>query len=152
MKKLFLAAAIGFCVASPADALDNSATVKVTPLLKTTASWDGRPIVYPQGQAEITALIVEIAAGAQTGWHEHPVPSFAYVLEGTLEVTRSTGETKLLRSGDVLPEVVNTLHNGRALEGKSVKLLVFYTGVVDGKISTAHPQFSPPASSVPALR
>jgi quercetin dioxygenase-like cupin family protein len=100
----------------------------------------------------VTTLIVEIAAGAQTGWHEHPVPSFAYVLEGTLEVTRSTGETKLFHEGDAFGEVVNTLHNGRAMEGKSVKLLVLYTGAVDKKLTVAHPEFAPGVPSAPAAR
>ncbi len=152
MKRLLLATAVLFSFSHSASALDNSAAVTVTPLLKTTTTWDAKPIVYPQGQAEITALIVEIAAGAQTGWHEHPVPSFAYVLEGTLEVTRGTGETKVLRVGDVLPEVVSTLHNGRALEGKSVKLLVLYTGSVEKKLTIAHPEFAPGATAVPAAR
>lgn len=152
MKQLFLATAVFFSFAHSANALDNSAAIKVTPLLKTSTSWDAKPIVYPQGQAEVTALIVEIAADAQTGWHEHPVPSFAYVLEGTLEVTRSTGETKLLRAGDTLAEVVNTLHNGRAMEGKSVKLLVLYTGATDRKLTIAHPEFAPGAPNAPAIR
>jgi quercetin dioxygenase-like cupin family protein len=131
--------------AHPASALDNSASVKVTPLLKTSTSWDGKPLVYPQGQAEVTALIVEIAAGGQTGWHEHAVPSFAYVLEGTLEVTQGNGATCLLHVGDVLPEVVQTLHNGRALGDKPVKLLVLYTGTANQPLTFAHPEFTPPA-------
>ena len=149
MKKIILASAMLLCFTQSASALDNSVAVKVTPLLKTTTSWDGKPIVYPQGQAEITALIVEIAADQKTGWHEHPVPSFAYVIEGTLEVTRGSGEIKILHAGDVLPEVVSTLHNGRALEGKSVKLLVMYTGAVDKKLTVAHPEFAPSAAAMP---
>jgi len=129
--------------AHPASALDNSTTVKVTPLLKTSTSWDGKPLVYPQGPAEVTALIVEIAAGGQTGWHEHSVPSFAYVLEGTLEVTQGNGTTRLLHAGDTLPEVVQTLHNGRALGDKPVKLFVLYTGTVNQPLTFAHPEFAP---------
>lgn len=127
----------------PASALDNSATVKVTPLLKTSTSWDGKPLVYPKGPAEVTALIVEIAAGGQTGWHEHSVPSFAYVLEGTLEVTQANGATRLLHAGDTLPEVVQTLHNGRALGDKPVRLFVLYTGTVNQPLTFAHPEFAP---------
>jgi quercetin dioxygenase-like cupin family protein len=143
MKQILFVIAFLLSVPFSANALDNSAAVKVTPLLKTTTSWNEKPIIYPQGQAEVTVLIVEIAANAQTGWHEHPVPSFAYVLEGSLEVTRSTGETKVLHQGDVLPEVVDTLHNGRALDGKSVKLLVLYAGSVDKKLTVGHPEFVP---------
>ncbi|MBA5606689.1 cupin domain-containing protein [Duganella sp. FT3S] len=145
MKHLLLATAVLFGAAQCAHALDNSAAVKVTPLLKTSTSWDAKPIAYPAGAAEVTALIVEIAAGGQTGWHEHQVPSFAYVMEGTLEVTRATGETKVLHVGDMLPEVVDTLHNGRALDGKAVKLLVLYTGSSEKKLTVPHPEFTPAA-------
>jgi quercetin dioxygenase-like cupin family protein len=144
MRFHFLALATMLAWAHTASALDNSASVKVTPLLKTSISWDGKPLVYPQGPAEVTALIVEIAAGGQTGWHEHSVPSFAYVLEGTLEVTQGNGATRLLHAGDTLPEVVQTLHNGRALGDKPVKLFVLYTGVVGQPVTLAHPEFAPP--------
>jgi quercetin dioxygenase-like cupin family protein len=144
MKLHLLALATLLPWAHSANALDNTAAVKVTPLLKTSTSWDGKPLVYPQGQAEVTALIVEIAAGGQTGWHEHSVPSFAYVLEGTLEVALGNGATRLLRVGDTLPEVVQTLHNGRALGDKPVKLFVLYTGTVNQPLTIVHPEFAPP--------
>ena len=144
MRLHFLALATMLAWAHTASALDNSASVKVTPLLKTSTSWDGKPLVYPQGPAEVTALIVEIAAGGQTGWHEHAVPSFAYVLEGTLEVTQGNGATRLLHVGDALPEVVQTLHNGRALGDRPVKLFVLYTGTVGQPLTFAHPEFAPP--------
>lgn len=38
MKHLFLSTALLLCFAQTASALDNSASVKVTPLLKTTTS------------------------------------------------------------------------------------------------------------------
>ncbi|MET3135252.1 quercetin dioxygenase-like cupin family protein [Oxalobacteraceae bacterium GrIS 1.11] len=148
MKRIFLASLMLVSVAHSASAIDNSAAVKVTPLMKTSASWDAKPIVYPQGQAEVTGLVVEIAAGGQTGWHEHPVASFAYVLEGTLEVTRATGETKLVHAGEMFPEVVNTLHNGRSMDGKAVKLLVLYAGSTDKKLTINHPEFTPDAASL----
>ena len=147
MKHVVVATTALLAFSHAALALDNSAAVKVTPLLKTSSSWDGKPIVYPQGRAEVTALVIEIAAGGETGWHEHPVPSFAYVLEGTLEVKLANGAVKVLRAGDTLAEVVSTLHSGRALDGKPVKLFVLYTGAADQKLTVAHPAFVPPASS-----
>ncbi|CAN5244041.1 hypothetical protein BH11PSE11_BH11PSE11_17540 [soil metagenome] len=143
MKKFLLTAALCLALPLAAHAFDPTPAVKVTPLLKTSSSWDGKPIVYPQGQAELTVMIIELAAGAQTGWHEHPVPSFAYVMEGTLQVTRSTGETKVLQPGETLSEVVNTLHNGRVIGDKNVKLLVMYTGSTDKKLTVAHPDYKP---------
>ena len=123
---------VAMCLSFPLDALalDKSAAVKVTQLLKTTNSWDGKPIVYPDGKAEITGLLVEIAPGAETGWHLHPVPSFGMVLEGTLEATLKGGRVKQLQAGDVLAEVVNTSHNGRNVGNIPVKLVVFYAGAV----------------------
>jgi quercetin dioxygenase-like cupin family protein len=113
-----------------AAALDAANDIKVTPLAKETTSWDGNPITYPQGQAEMTALFIEIGPGAETGWHCHPVPNFAYMLEGTLEVTLDDGRTKQLKAGDVLSEVVNRSHSGRNIGSSPAKLVVFYIGVV----------------------
>ena len=118
-----------------AYALDQSAAVKVTTVLKTETSWNGKPIEYPSGKAEITGMVVEIAPGGETGWHLHPVPSFGMVLEGELEVHLKSGAVKLLKPGEALAEVVNTLHNGRNVGSVPVKLVVFYTGVVGQKLS-----------------
>ncbi|CAK0765578.1 Cupin_2 domain-containing protein [Gammaproteobacteria bacterium] len=117
-------------------ALDNSSGVKVTPLLKTTSTWNGQLIVYPAGQAEITGLLVEIMPGSETGWHEHSVPSFGMVLEGTLEVRLKSGEVKRLQSGDALAEVIDTLHNGRNVGQQPVKIVVFYAGAVGSPLTT----------------
>ncbi|MGZ5007702.1 MAG: cupin domain-containing protein [Methylobacter sp.] len=140
---------IALCSSLAACALNRNTAIKVTPLLKTTTSWDGKPIVYPKGQSEVTALIVEIAPEGQTGWHEHPVPAFGYIMEGELELTRNTGEVKILHPGDVLPESVGVLHNGRNIGEEPVKILVFYMGEVGSKLSIAHPEFTPqPASGL----
>lgn len=131
-------------LALPVHALDATSAVTVTPLLKTTTTWDGQPIVYPEGQGEVTAFIIELAANGETGWHEHPVPSFAYILEGELEVTRRDGSVKRLKPGEALVEVVNTFHNGRSLNDQPVKLVVFYTGAVGKKLTIPHPEFRLP--------
>jgi len=133
LKPLILFAALACSV--NAFALDSSANVKITPLLKTTKNWGGKPIVYPKGQAEITGMIVEIAPGGESGWHKHPVPSFGVLLEGTLEVKQKNGETKILQAGEAVAEVVDTLHNGRNIGNIPAKLVVFYTGAV-GKALT----------------
>jgi quercetin dioxygenase-like cupin family protein len=141
-KKRFLCC-IALCNSLSACALDQNTAIKVTPLLKTTTSWDGKPIVYPKGQSEVTALIIEIAPKTETGWHEHPIPAFGYIMEGELELKLATGEARILHQGDVLPESVGVLHNGRNIGEKPVKILVFYMGEVGGKLSVAHPEFTP---------
>ena len=132
---------LAICLSFPlaAVALDQSGAVKVTQLLKTTNSWDDEPIVYPDGKAEITGLLVEIAPGAQTGWHMHPIPSFGMVLEGALDVTLKDGRVKHLQAGDALAEVVNTSHNGHNVGNIPVKLVVFYAGTVGQNLTTKEP-------------
>ena len=121
---------------SQAHALEESASIKASTILKTESSWDGKPIEYPSGKAEITGMLVEIAPGGETGWHLHPVPSFGMVVEGELQIQLKTGEVKQLKSGEALAEVVNTLHNGRNVGSAPVKLIVFYAGAVGQKLST----------------
>jgi quercetin dioxygenase-like cupin family protein len=122
-----------------AYALEESEAVSVSTILKTQTTWDGAPIVYPAGQAEVTGMLVEIAVGAQTGWHSHPVPSFAVIVQGELEVHLKNGEVKKLKAGDGLAEVVNTLHNGHNVGTTPVKLFVFYTGVAGQPLSHKAP-------------
>lgn len=118
-----------------AAALEATNGVRVTPLAKGTTSWDGRPIAYPGGTAEVTALLVEIAPGAQTGWHCHLVPNFVYMLEGTLELTLDNGRVKRLKAGEALFEVFNRSHNGRNTGSVPAKLVVFYVGVAGKPLS-----------------
>lgn len=128
ISRLLVALVLMSVVSAAAFALDASASVKVEPILKTETSWDGKVIQYPSGPAEVTGLLIEIAPGAETGWHLHPVPSFAMVLQGELEVTLKTSAVKRLKAGEALAEVVDTLHNGRNLGPGPVKLVVFYVG------------------------
>ena len=119
-----------WALALPAWALDPSETIKAVTVLKTRSTWNGAPLAYPSGQAEITGLTVEIAPGGETGWHRHPVPSFGLILEGELEVRLKTGEVNRLKAGDAIAEVVDTAHNGRNVGPGPVRLVVFYAGAV----------------------
>jgi quercetin dioxygenase-like cupin family protein len=126
-----------------ARAIEPSATVKVTQLLKTSQTWNGAPIRYPDGQAEVTSLMIEIAPGGETNWHEHPVPSFGVLLEGSLEVSLTDGRKKLVKPGEALAEVIATPHNGRNVGTTPVKLIVFYAGAVDKKLTVQRPEAKP---------
>jgi quercetin dioxygenase-like cupin family protein len=136
---LCIAAVLPFAV----RAIEPSATVKVTPLLKTTQTWNGAPIKYPEGQAEISALMIEIAPGGETNWHEHPVPSFGMLLEGALEVSLADGKKKLMKPGEALAEVIATAHNGRNVGTTPLKLVVFYAGAVDKPLTVPRPDARP---------
>lgn len=96
-------------------------------LLRTTTTWEGDEIVYPEGKAEVTSVKLRIAAGQTTPFHCHPVPTMGYVLKGTIEVETSSGKKTILKEGDSAIEVMRTLHRGRAVNGP-VEIIVFYAG------------------------
>jgi quercetin dioxygenase-like cupin family protein len=115
-------------VALSGFAAEATPPISVAQVLKTTNSWDGKPIVYPEGSGEVTALKIEIQPGAETGWHQHPVPSFVVVLEGMLQVTLRDGSSRRFGAGEAFAEVVNTSHNRRSVGAVPVKLMVIYAG------------------------
>lgn len=138
---------VGLVLMLPVQAIEQTKAVKVTPMLKTQTSWDGQPLQYPAGQAEVTGMLIEIAPGGETGWHLHPVPSFGMVVEGELEVALEDGRRNRLKAGDALAEVVNTAHNGRNVGTVPVKLVVFYAGSKNQPLSQKIP--AAPAAAKP---
>jgi quercetin dioxygenase-like cupin family protein len=116
------------CATTGAHCADQSAPVVATPVLTTSETWNGKPITFPSGAAEVTALSIDIQPGAETGWHRHPVPSFAVVLQGRLQVTLRDGRTREFAAGEAFAEVVDTVHNGRNIGDVPTKPLVLYTG------------------------
>jgi len=121
---------------------DYQSGVSATVLKKSSVTGNGQKIIYPvTDKAEVTAMTVNLAPGAETGWHSHPIPVYAYVVEGTLEVELEGGQIITYRSGDAIIEVVNTLHNGRNRGSEEVRLVVFYTGA-EGTPSVVKPSTS----------
>ena len=130
-----LALAEAPAVAPATVATDYASAVKVTRLLKTTTDAAGRPLAYPKpedGQAEVTALMVEMPPGAQTGWHKHPIGCIGYLIEGELEVTLADGRVNKIKAGEALCEVVDLEHNGVNRGTVPVKLVMFVLGTKDG--------------------
>ena len=123
---LLLLLALGACAKPQAD-YAAGATVKTW--LKTTVTASGAPIVYPAGAGEVTLAEVLLAPGAETGWHHHPIPVFAFVLEGTLEVVQEGGRSVTFTAGQGLAEVVGVRHNGSNRGRAPVRLLVAYCGL-----------------------
>ncbi|MBL0225121.1 MAG: cupin domain-containing protein [Geobacteraceae bacterium] len=118
-----------FLIVQPVIAADYSTGVTSKVLGKTTVTGNGQKITYPlTDRAEVTAMTVDLAPGAETGWHMHPVPVYAYVVSGNLAVELEDGKILLFASGEAIFEVVNTMHNGRNRGNETVKLAVFYLG------------------------
>ena len=118
-----------FLIASTTFAAGYSSGVTAKVLKKTTVTGDGQKITYPKtDNAEVTAMTVDIAPGAETGWHEHPIPVYAYVLSGHLTVEVEGGQRMSYVTGDAIIEVVNTMHSGINNGADPVQLVVFYLG------------------------
>jgi quercetin dioxygenase-like cupin family protein len=111
------------------------------PLLDTPTSWDEGSISYPQGQANITAVILRIEEGDEPPFHCHPVPTMGYVLKGEIEVETSGGKTAIFKQGDSVVEVMRTVHRGKALQAP-VEIVVFYAGA-EGIPTTVLPADDP---------
>ena len=127
-RPLSLAAALAF-VLMPAWA-DDAASLKptVTTVIDTTQTIIGQPITYPAGNAEVTASIITIPPGGETGWHLHAMPLFGYILEGALTVDYGDKGTHTYSTGEGLLEAINWPHNGMNRGTVPVRLLAVYAG------------------------
>lgn len=103
-----------------------NAAVRVRTVLRTSVTQSGQPLHYPKGGAQVTMLEVEIPPGAQTGWHTHPIPGFAYVESGRLTVQTRHG-SHTFAAGQGFAETVDTPHTGRNQGHIPVKLIVVFT-------------------------
>lgn len=98
-------------------------------VLRTKKTSNGEKIAYLRTDvAEVTAMTVEIAPGAETGWHTHPVPVYAWVVAGSLTIDLEEVKSNAYKEGDAIVEAVGAKHNGRNIGPVPVRLLVFYTG------------------------
>ena len=53
--------------------------VEVSKVLVSSVTSNGTPLRYLQtAQPEVTVLVVRVPPGGSTGWHQHPVPVYAY--------------------------------------------------------------------------
>jgi quercetin dioxygenase-like cupin family protein len=100
----------------------------LTPILSGGETIIGEPIAYPSGKPKVTAAIVVVPPGKETGWHTHPVPLFAYILEGELSVDYGDKGVKVYKAGDGLLEAMNWPHNGVNKTAAPVRILAVYMG------------------------
>jgi quercetin dioxygenase-like cupin family protein len=104
----------------------------VQPLLQTTVNSTGQAIEYPQGGTpEITALLIEMAPGEETGWHSHPVPLVGYIMSGELTVYQITGDKRVVSAGQNSLESVGVVHNGVNEGSVPCKMIVYVLGLKD---------------------
>lgn len=109
---------------------------KVTPVLKGTQTASNIKIEYPRtGKPEIVSVIGELEPGGRTARHQHPVPVFVYVLEGTLTVQAEGGQPREHLAGQAFIEDINHWHQAFNKGSAPVKILVVFMGE-EGKPTT----------------
>ena len=109
MKRFILV--LCFLLAAPLSA-GSEEKITATTLFQSTLTAAGQPIVFPKSHSEVTALMVDIPAGTDTGWHKHPWPRYAYVVSGVITVENDAGQAKTYRAGEFFVEQINIFHHG----------------------------------------
>lgn len=99
------------------------------PLLRTGTTVVGESVVYPTGApAQVTAAVVSLAPGEETGWHTHGMPVVGYMIEGELTVDYGEKGQRVYRAGDALMEAIAVAHNGRNTGSGPVRILAVFIG------------------------
>lgn len=115
---------------TPSTPMDTTAptSIEKTLLLQSSSSWDGTPYTaYPGAKPELSVLKIKIPANSALGWHTHPIPNAAYVAQGEITIEIQGGKSKTFKQGEVLPEVVDTVHRGKT-GNQPTELVIFYAG------------------------
>lgn len=93
-------------------------------------------IEYPtETPAQVSASIVVLQPGEETGLHRHDAPLVGFVLEGTVTVTYDDGTVKEYPAGSTFVEAIGTAHNGRNDGDGPVKIYAVSIGA-DGVENT----------------
>jgi quercetin dioxygenase-like cupin family protein len=113
---------------------------KTTPVLKGVQTASKGTIHYAKtGQAEVVSVIGELEPGGRTSRHQHPVPVFVYVLDGTLTVQADGGQPREYGPGQAFLEDINHWHQAFNRSTAPVKILVVFMGE-QGKPTTINAQ------------
>jgi len=123
-----------FAAAVSAQAVNfHSATV-----LQTSTTVAGRPIEYPLFHNQVTALLVQISPGGQSGRHMHPAPMFIYILDGELTYELDGQPVRLYKAGQAFVEGPGMWHNATNRSSGLLKFLAVLHGE-EGKPITVRP-------------
>ena len=131
------------CSANIAKAIDgNSATeITKTELLRTSKSWNGEDLPdYPQGKPELVAMKYVIPVGQKLDWHHHVAMNHGVLVQGELTIIGLDGQIKTLHEGDVVVEMVDSVHYGENRGTKPIILYMFYVSQEGLPLSVPHPE------------
>ncbi len=115
---LFSLACLGHAAAGDAEA------IKVTPVLATTKTTIGQPLVLPNKNPQVVVITMVIAPGIRLPRHMHPFARYAYVLQGELTVEYEGGQRQTFHAGDFIVEAIGVWHFGTNTGAAPLRLLV----------------------------
>lgn len=124
----------------PVPALADASGLTAQTLLDTVTTGDGHPLKYPEGQARISTLLVELAPGGETGLHRHPMPVVGYIVSGEVTVSAQGLPDRVFKTGEAFVETT-VWHNGRNKGSVPVKILAIYLGA-EGQMRVEKPKDS----------
>lgn len=139
--------AILLCSVTMLNACNDGNTEKVSnkvesiELLRTNQSWNGESLPdYPQGQPELVAVKYIIPPGEKLGWHHHVAMNHGVLVQGELTINGIDGKTTTLHAGDVVVEMVGSIHHGENRGTEPVVLYMFYISQEGLPLSVQNPE------------
>lgn len=122
-----VAVLVGFSAGRLAAARQPEA--RLVTLVSSGQTVTGETMVYPvAAPAKVTAIILTLQPGEETGRHTHGVPGFGYMLEGEVTVDYDGQESKVYKAGDAILETMTVVHNGRNTGQGPMRILAVFMG------------------------
>ena len=102
---------------------------RVLSLLSTSQTIVGETIAYPPGPpAKITSAIVTLVPGESTGVHKHGVPTYGYILSGSVTVDYGDHGRRVYKAGTAFMEAMDVWHDGVNSGDVPCRILVVFMG------------------------
>ena len=96
----------------------------------------GNKIIYPVGQAKVTAFEFTVPVGAPVPAHTHSFPILLMIKQGEVTLDYKDGKSRVYRPGDAFIEDVGVSHSAKNSGNVPIKALVVAIGVEAQKIMT----------------
>lgn len=103
--------------------------VKVDVLAETSQSWDGATLPnYPTTTPKITILRYKFPAHQRLSPHTHSIINCGVMLKGELTIVTLDGREHTFKEGDVVMEMIGTVHYGENRGNEDAEVIMFYAG------------------------
>ena len=105
-------------------------------IISTSETVLGNKIVYPEGEATVTAFEFTVPVGAPVAPHTHSFPVLLIIQQGEVTLDYKDGKSRVYRPGDAFIEDVGLVHTATNTGDVPIKAIVVAIGVEGQKIMT----------------